>query len=143
MFIFLFACSTPQPVEQCVQACLDAQDFWTTCYDTFEEQNLLPMCYSDVDALGEALAGAGADNQARSDIYRSWSDEGKADFCDSADGIVQNCVHKIEAEFVHLQAEEAITKGESCAQEEEEVSVLSEAMANLDCQGFIDAVLGN
>ena len=142
MFIFLLACSTPQPVEQCTQACLDAQDFWTTCYETFEEQNLLPLCYSDIDALGEALADAGDDTQARSDVYDRWFDDGKADVCGSSDNIVQNCVDKVEAEFLYLQTEEANTKGETCAQEEE-VSVLSEAMANLDCQGFIDAVLGN
>ena len=67
-----------EELEPCTDSCESTRSFWETCYVDFQEIHSLDMyCYSDIDALGEALAAAGSDASARSEVYEQWMQEGR------------------------------------------------------------------
>ena len=71
--LLLFGClavEEKEELEPCTDSCESTRSFWETCYADFQEIHSLDMhCYSDIDALGEALAAAGSDASARSEVY--------------------------------------------------------------------------
>ena len=135
--LFLVGCV---PAEQaCVDGCESDRSFWDACYDDFRENNSIDVyCYSDLDALGEALAAAGLDDTARAEVYNQWVSEEKYEVCADADAIVNDCVDIAKAEIAFLSSEAADEKEEECLNPED--SDIQTAMINNDCEGFLTAL---
>ena len=53
---------------------------------------------------------------------------------------MDHCIAPMESEFSYMNEEKSIARGDKCR--EKTGSATEEAMSNLDCQGFLDAVLG-
>ena len=137
LFFVIMACLS-QEEQACIDACVDEEDFWEACYETLQAEGLYVDCYSETEELGESLAAAGSDSEARWDVYTLWKEQGYVSNCASASDVVDDCVNRITAEFPHLSDEAARERAEECR--EEDTSPIGTAFKNLDCQGFLTAL---
>ena len=60
LFTLLFSIGCfSSPEKACVDSCESKREFWEACYEEFQDNSAVDFyCYTDVDALGEALAAA-------------------------------------------------------------------------------------
>ena len=95
MFILLFSSfmgCTSSHEQACLSSCEDDRSFFEACYTRFLEAGVGVTCYTDIDALGESLAEAGASNEARDEIYELWWNNDKYEECETATDIFENCL---------------------------------------------------
>lgn len=126
--------------QACIEECQDFHNFWGACFEAFTNQGFTIDCYQEIESLEAALAEAGEDPEARTEVYNNWYDMGYIYTCESADDILANCISRAQSAFIHLNEEDASTRGDLCR--EEPTTPIELAMENLDCQGFLDAMTG-
>lgn len=137
LVLSLSACGGARP---CVEACEDGQEFWEACFDVLvDDHAIVPACYDDPEAMGERLGEAGDDEERRQAVYEEAWDGGEAHDCEDADEVVEDCTARVTGEFRTMERDDKDERLEEC-RGEADTSALDEAMADLDCDAFVEAL---
>lgn len=136
LLAFLAGCSGAQP---CLDACEEDGEFWDACWDALTEAGVYVDCYDDPEALGEALAAAGEDADARNAVYAAWYEDGRTHACATPDDVVADCKDRTLSEYGASDADARETQLAECV--DESGNAFAEAMDAKDCDGFL-ALLG-
>ena len=137
LVLSLSACKGPGP---CIDACRDDGSFFDACYESFvNDYQIAVDCYEDIDELGEAIAAAGTDDEARQEVYREWIDADKTYACEDAAEIKSQCKARTRAEFRYLDSDGKLERRDECL-DDSDPDAIAEAVDNDDCEGFLKAI---
>ena len=138
LILSLSACKGPGP---CLDACRDDASFFDACYETLlTEYHVAISCYEDADELGEALAAAGTDDEAREAVYSEWLDADKHHFCEDAAEVNAQCKSLTRAEFRYLESDDKVDRREECIADDPDDEEIRQAMDDEDCEAFAEAL---